>query len=98
MVIENKTRRLKQLIKVDVNRSIPLDKIQNWTKHLADEVFRSIPDGDDDVSDSSEFPFKIGIFIFQLDIVITLDFSGNSGMRKHMKKMIMDSLEEELLR
>ncbi|KAF1766289.1 hypothetical protein GCK72_006245 [Caenorhabditis remanei] len=81
MVIENKTRRLKQLIKVDVNRSIPLDKIQNWTKHLADEVFRSIPDGDDD-----------------LDIVITLDFSGNSGMRKHMKKMIMDSLEEELLR
>ncbi|PIC46441.1 hypothetical protein B9Z55_006134 [Caenorhabditis nigoni] len=61
MVIENKTRRIKQLIKVDVNRTIPLDKISNWTKHLADEVFRSIPDGDDDV-----------------DIVITLDFSGSS--------------------
>ncbi|CAO4365634.1 Protein CBG02645 [Caenorhabditis briggsae] len=81
MVIENKTRRIKQLIKVDVNRTIPLDKISNWTKHLADEVFRSIPDGDDDV-----------------DIVITLDFSGSSGIRKTQKRMIMDTLEEELLR
>ncbi|CAL2032408.1 hypothetical protein CAEBREN_12090 [Caenorhabditis brenneri] len=81
MKTENKTRRLKQLIKVDVNRTVPLDKIQVWTKYLADEVFRSIPDGNED-----------------MDIVITLDFSGTSGMRKHMKRMIMDSLEEELLR
>ncbi|CCD72070.2 uncharacterized protein CELE_F58F12.2 [Caenorhabditis elegans] len=81
MIIENQTKRLTQLIKVDVNRMIPLEKIHMWTKYIADEVFRSIPDGDHD-----------------LDVVITIDFSGKSGIRRNMKKMIMDSLEEELLR
>uniref|UniRef100_A0A8R1HM92 Uncharacterized protein n=2 Tax=Caenorhabditis japonica TaxID=281687 RepID=A0A8R1HM92_CAEJA len=81
MTSENKTKRVKQLIKVNVSRNIPLEKINVWTKHIADEVFRSIPENDGDI-----------------DIVVTLDFSGNQDLRKSVKKMIMDALEEELLR
>ncbi|CAI2344652.1 unnamed protein product [Caenorhabditis sp. 36 PRJEB53466] len=83
MISDNETKRLKQLIKVDVNRNVPLDKISVWTRHIADEVFRSIPDDDGDI-----------------DIVVTVKFSGSSyrGMQKSVKKIIMDTLEEELLR
>ncbi|CAI5445416.1 unnamed protein product [Caenorhabditis angaria] len=74
--------RPKKLIKVNVDREVPEDKIRIWLKHIVDKVYAEMP------------PLEYG----DIEIVVMMDFSKSVNMTKELKKMIMETLEDELLR